>query len=326
MMSALSLIPFVIGLVGYDSCLKSTPDLWKYGPEYNFKVECNASLTNTAYNEISITNVTLDLICRPFYSTSVVSSGSDALQCKISNAQMNNYNFDIKNIKKHDNHSLPFEINNQTFEIIYTNNGIKNINIQLPVSPWRMNIYRTIASYLNYGYNDFVKNVETTYNITKLENSTLGECQANMSVTKYPNYEFTGVKMNSPCDKLKLETIAYKDKYPVVEFHKNRILNNCTKKTPYFFGGDDDTINKPSRYFTNNTNSYVVYVTAPLSFESQTINNGILTLFNKSAPVYESTSIRLVEIKPAKSEFKRIESPGITNIHSHSEIIIPAGV
>lgn len=215
-------------------------------------------MTNTAFNEISISNVTIDLVCRPFFSTLDVTFGSDSLQCTIPNATVQNYNWDIKKKKlkiipldPNDDTPQPFEIGNQTFEIIYNKNGIKDIKIELPVSPWRMNIYRIVSSFLDYGY-DNVDKTKTSFNDTKFEKSTLGECQTNFSITKFPNYEFTGVKWTSKCDKLKLETLAYKDTYPVVEFHKVRNLNNCTKRTPYFFGGDEDTKNKPPRYSTNN--------------------------------------------------------------------------
>ncbi|KAK0071096.1 hypothetical protein PV325_013548 [Microctonus aethiopoides] len=242
-MKAPSLIPFVVGLIGYESCIKDSPDVWKYGPEYTFNVGVNSSILVHGKGDFLCSNVTIFLKCRPFNSKSS-DERTDGLQCYVKDANITNYEV-IMNVKPskivQDKPKSPFEIGNRKFEIIYDKKKIKEFRVEPKISSWHLNMIRAIANQLNIGFDRFDKGGERFALVEDVgpEDSTIGICETKFEVSKQLTDKVKHWN-NSKCEnKMHLETYAYGKNNPMIAIDKIRDTNKCLPSTPYVFGADE---------------------------------------------------------------------------------------
>lgn len=204
-------------------------------------MKVNASLSYPKLSNNAFSNLTIIVKCRPFSTD--INQENDGLQCYVHNAQKQNHDIiqSTKLPKIHaDRPTLPFDIGNKTFEILFNKNGVKDIRVELPISNWRLNMFRAISSQLNFGFTGFDKD-EDTFTIEQNENSTIGNCYTKIDVSK--KIKFMSERWLSTCgEKIHLEMMAYGDKYPLVVINKTRDTNKCQKYSPYLFGDDKEKI------------------------------------------------------------------------------------
>ncbi|XP_008544972.1 uncharacterized protein LOC103569447 isoform X1 [Microplitis demolitor] len=309
-MKTLSLIPFVIGLIGFDVCQKESPEVWKFGPEYIFRVGVNLSLTDPQTNKFMCSNVTIGLKCRPFSIKE--DDRTDALQCHVREAELHNYEMDnaLKKMIESEPQGPMLDIIDDKFEIIYEKRGIKALKISSSVSEAKLNMFRSIASHLNFGFDKFDKGGErfAFVEVVGPENSTIGECETTFEVSK--QIKFKGVRWDNKCgDKLHIETFAYGDKSPMIAMDKTRNINKCTKKSPYMFGAAQEAKNRPPVLNITMVSSVTTFVVAPYGFQSHSQNIATVDFEKNKGNSYENIDLYLESIEPAADELKRIPSP-----------------
>lgn len=180
--------------------------------------------------------------CRPFSLTNI-NEYDDSLQCHIHDAQKQNHDI-IQSTKlpiiHSDRPTVLFNIVNQTFEILFDKNGVKELHVDMSITNWRLNILRLIVNQLNYGFYEFKEN-QDNHTLDKRDNSTIGDCHTKIDVKK--KVDFPSEKWLSTCgEKIHIEMLAYGNKYPIVMVNKTRDVNKCSKYSTYLFGDDKDKI------------------------------------------------------------------------------------
>lgn len=235
-----------MGIIDLDTCIKTTPDIWKYGAEHTYRIGVNAFINHPKLTNIAYSNVTFVLKCRPFSSVDSIDR-TNSLQCYVNDSQIRNSELDVTTKLTNMTETLPFEIGNQKFELIYDKKGIKEIRIEPLIVGWRLNMLRSLASHLNFGFDRFDKGGErfAVVELVGQENSTIGECETKFEVSKQLTGQ--GKRWTSKCgEKIHLETYAYGSKNPMIAMDKTRDPNKCIKSTPYIFGADAITKEKPA--------------------------------------------------------------------------------
>ncbi|XP_034936177.1 uncharacterized protein [Chelonus insularis] len=323
-MKVISLIPFVIGLIGFENCLKESPDNWKHGPEYSFRVGVNSSFQFNETDKFMYSNVTIILKCRPFVSGS--ENRTNGLQCYVKESQLQNFDVDKSSNPSAIIEADPksdLEIGAFKFELLYDKRGLKEIKIDPALTGWRLNIIRLIASHLNFGFDKFEKGGERFAVVKDVgtENSTLGECETNFEVSK--QIKAKGKQWSSKCgDKIYLEMYAYGNKNPMIAMDKTRNMEKCSKITPYFLGVDDIKKNE-SVFNIKMTSSVTSFFMAPHSFQSSSQQQATIILplnETKLGTTNENICLYLENIEPASEEFKRIPTPSTTTMFSNDEV------
>ncbi|XP_011314877.1 uncharacterized protein [Fopius arisanus] len=315
------LIPFVVGLIGYDQCVNDSPELWKYGPEYNFHFQVYASAVLEPDREMQ-SNVSALVKCRPFASK-VSSEINDTLRCYVSSAEIDNYETDTSSTPPKTNRShppQPFEITGWTFDVLFGENAVEHIKIHNFFGNYRLNMYRDFISHLSFAFNSFGDKKER-FTVRKYESSIMGECDTRFEISQQMKSPY-GNMWNSTCQNLRLEVVG--SHYSSLMLQKTRNVRNCRKHTSYLFGAEDSSNNNSVFSIQTNSSMSGIMLT-PRSFESHTIRTGFM-ITRKSGhfenfPIFEKIGLQLVSIEPASTELETLETYGVTGIWADDLII-----
>ncbi|XP_063985748.1 uncharacterized protein LOC135166929 [Diachasmimorpha longicaudata] len=318
-MQRVSLIPFIVGLIGYDQCVRDSPELWKYGPEYNFHLQVYGRLSIKPTHDVE-SNISAIMQCRPFTTNSA--SSNNALRCHIDNAEVDNYETNKSSLPPEIMRPMPpepFEITGFTFDIVFGMDRINEIRIHQEIKNFRMNMYRDILSQLDIAFDRFAQ-TNQRFSARDYARSPVGECDTKLE--KFRRFKSPKTEWDSPCKQLRLEVTG--TNYPLVLIDKTRNMNNCTKKTPYFFGRENVASTAPS-ITAEIISSVSGIMIAPQNFESRTTRTGTLTLHTTdqktSYPVTEEISLLLTSIEPASTPFEPLEVYGRTGVLADEPII-----
>ncbi|XP_011298472.1 uncharacterized protein [Fopius arisanus] len=313
-MKSLSVIPFIIGLIGYDKCVQDSPDLWKYGAEYTYRMKVNSSLTYAPTKKKSCSNNTIIFKCRSFSAAS--EDQADALQCRVQSGK--SYQYNINNSlqpPKFDSEEVQFnvQIKDKIFEMLYNKNGIHELRTDPSTTGAETVIFKTLAHHLNLEASDFDQ-TEDSFTIYKREHSMIGLCKSQIDIST--KIKFKSEQWTSRCsDKIHLETFTYGDKHPLIVINKTRDTTQCTFGIPHLFGD-----NQPNAsYNISKSSSFTEFVVAPQSFGSLTVSEGTLSVSHLPQKIIttEFIDVRLISIDPATEPLKRI-----TEIHSSTAKIV----
>ncbi|KAG8039293.1 hypothetical protein G9C98_003600, partial [Cotesia typhae] len=227
-MKTLSLIPFVIGLIGFETCREESPELWKFGPEYLFKFGVNLAIVKELPDMKLCVNATMAVKCRPF--STKAEEFTDALQCYVQDADKINYNVDEEGTKilnsDEDSQKLVAKLVGQKFEIIYEKRGIKELRVLTSIQGAQLNIFRMIATHLDFGFDKFDKGGERFAFVEAVapEKSLIGKCETTFEVSK--QIKFKSMRWDSKCgDKLHIET----QNIGTMKYNSNMVKNNDGK-------------------------------------------------------------------------------------------------
>ncbi|XP_015108888.1 uncharacterized protein LOC107035803 [Diachasma alloeum] len=302
-MKSLSVIPFIIGLIGYEKCVEDSPELWKYGPEYTYRLKVNSSLTYAPTMKESGTNNTIIVKCRPFSTSS--EDQADALQCRILNAESHKYNVENSlQPPKWESDGVLFnlKIKGKMFEMLYDKHGIHKLRIHSSTSGAEGTIFRTFAHHLNLDASDFDQ-TEDSFTIYKEEHTMIGQCKSQIDVST--KIKFKSEQWSSKCgDKIHLETFTYGDKHPLVVINKTRDTTQCADAIPHLLRSNEPN----SSYNVSKLSSFTEFVVAPHSFGSLTVSEGYVTVphLPEKISTKEFVELRLMSIEPANEPLKCI--------------------
>ncbi|XP_074098323.1 uncharacterized protein LOC141527007 [Cotesia typhae] len=331
-MKTLSLIPFVIGLIGFETCREESPELWKFGPEYLFKFGVNLAIVKELPDMKLCVNATMAVKCRPF--STKAEEFTDALQCYVQDADKINYNVDEEGTKilnsDEDSQKLVAKLVGQKFEIIYEKRGIKELRVLTSIQGAQLNIFRMIATHLDFGFDKFDKGGERFAFVEAVapEKSLIGKCETTFEVSK--QIKFKSMRWDSKCgDKLHIETFAYGDKSPMIAMDKIRDVRKCTKISPTIFGEVHNRL-IPAILNITMQSSVTTFVVAPHGFQSHSQNIGTMKYNSnmvknndgKLGDTHEHINLYLESIEPATDELKRIPSSHSATIFANDPPIV----
>ncbi|XP_063981590.1 uncharacterized protein LOC135164823 [Diachasmimorpha longicaudata] len=302
-MKTLSVIPFIIGLIGYDKCVEDSPELWKYGPEYTYRLKTNGSLIYAPRMKESRTNNTIIVKCRPFSTAS--EDEADALQCHIVNAESHQIMIDSSlPSPEWETNGVLFnqKIKNKIFEMIYNKNGIHELRTDPSTNGAEALIFRMVGHHLNLDASDFDQ-TEDSFTIYKQENSMIGKCNSQIDVST--KIKFKSEQWSSKCgDKIHLETFTYGDKHPLVVINKTRDTIQCADAVPHLLRENEADAN----YNISKLSSFTEFAVAPRSFGSLTVTESYISVPHLPEKISsrEFIDLRLMSIEPASEPLKRI--------------------
>lgn len=296
----MQLIP--VGLIGYDVCIKESPELWINGPEYTYRLQSNTTLIQGQPKTESLLNITTTIKCRPFTTPS--QELINGLQCRITDAVSHQDSIDYS--RKPPSHNVfggraTLQAKNQIFTILYDKNGVQSLGVDPATSGSDIVMYRIIAQHLNLAETDFEENSDS-FTLHKPEKCIFGMCQTQIDVST--KIKFKSEQWGSKCDKIHLETLAYGDRHPLIVINKTRNTAECTDHLPHFFGSDDSS----RTYNASKTSSFTEFIVAPLSFGSLTASLSTVKIPNFPGALVsnEFVDLRLISIEPADEPLNQV--------------------
>ncbi|XP_046836477.1 uncharacterized protein LOC124432028 [Vespa crabro] len=240
-----------------------------HGPEYTYRVEIitvkKAGGHPCAGEDVKAFDAVSTLKCRPRVP--------DTLNCRFEAAKMQIYEDGLYELARETVEDLWMD--DEPFEIIFDENGIKNLIVTKNMEPWTIDMIRSIVNQLNVGVD--IRNKQDGI-FTAIERSFLGKCQTKIEL-------YHGLSYDNRWKDEKFEIIPMNGINKVTseffDIEKRRNIDDCEHGV-YFFASKSAYTDLPRDVTTVIKSSMSRIIISDSNYTSYTTNEFLVTSKDKT--------------------------------------------